>query len=102
MLQEKGPTEQLHDKHLRKFEHSKALDAVMKPYVRRRFPEYSYSVFKELIRRKKLKVALAGRNEKSLSPILTYLCNNISDSRFSGTLIQVTDALLGKFCFSCN
>lgn len=42
--------EQKHDTFLRKFEHTKALDSVLAPIVTKKYPEYTYSVLKELQR----------------------------------------------------
>ena len=78
-----------HDHFLRKFEYSKALDQVLKPYVMKKHvsrlllymvnsqmfmivfleylqPEYTYSVLRELERRNGLKTAIGGRSEKEL------------------------------------
>ena len=45
-----------HDHFLRKFEYSKALDQVLKLYVQKRYPEYTYSVLRELKRWVKFKL----------------------------------------------
>ena len=81
--------ESRHDHFLRKFEYSKALDQVLKPYVMKKHvsrlllymvnsqmfmivfieylqPEYTYSVLRELERRNGLKTAIGGRSEKEL------------------------------------
>lgn len=86
-----------HDHLLRKFEYSKALDAVLKPYVARRKPEYTYSLMLELVRREGLKTALAGREEKGLSSILQFVNKYITDSRFSKTLIYVAELLIDLY-----
>ena len=49
-FQDKKAKEPRHDHFLRKFEYTKALDQVLKPYVQQKFPEYTYSVLKELKR----------------------------------------------------
>ena len=48
--QEKLMKQSRHDQFLRKFEYSKALDQVLKLYVQKRYPEYTYSVLRELNR----------------------------------------------------
>ena len=58
---------------MRKFEHSRALDQVLKAYVVSRRPEVTYSVVQELKRRNALRTALAGRNEKELTMVLGYV-----------------------------
>jgi U3 small nucleolar RNA-associated protein 15 len=47
-------------------------------------------------RRKGLKAALAGREVKSLSAVLRFLIRYIGDYRFTRTLIDVANVLLGK------
>ena len=89
--------ESRHDFFLRKFEYSKALDQVLKPYVMRRHPEYTYSVLRELKRRNGLETALGGRDEKSLVPLLQYLHRNVDDSRFSSFLIEVIEIMLDLY-----
>lgn len=95
--QDKNDIELKHDNLLRKFEYSKALDAVLKPYVARRKPEYTYSLMLELVRREGLKAALAGREEKGLSSILSFVNKYITDSRFTKLLIHVADILIDLY-----
>jgi U3 small nucleolar RNA-associated protein 15 len=71
--EDKKAKESRHDHFLRKFEYSKALDQVLKPYVMKKHPDYTYSVLRELQRRNGLRTAIAGRDEKSLVPLLQYL-----------------------------
>ena len=89
--------ESRHDHFLRKFEYSKALDQVLKPYVMKRHPQYTYSVLRELKRRNGLKTALGGRDEKALLPLLHYLHRNIGDARFSACLTEVVDITLDLY-----
>ncbi len=50
-----------------------------------------------------MKSALAGRDDSSLSVILTFLARNINDPSHSNIVIQVANTLLGKFVFySCG
>merc|ERR1719495_2657525 len=84
-----------HDNLLRKFEYSKALDAVLKPYVARKKPEYTYSLMMELIRREGLRGALAGREEKQLCSVLQFVNRYLADSRFTTMMIHVADLLKG-------
>ena len=89
--------ESKHDYFLRKFEHSKALDAVLKPYIQSKKPEYVYSVLVELERRGKLAVALGGRDAKGLAPFIHYLSKYINDMRFAEKLIQIADTTLDLY-----
>jgi len=86
-----------HDALLRKYEFSKALDSVLKPFVARRKPEYGFSLILELSRRGVLKTALAGRDEKGLSSILQFVIRYITDSRFTEALIHVADLLMDLY-----
>jgi len=95
--QDKKDIELRHDHLLRKYEYSRALDAVLKPYVARVKPEYTYSLLMELSRREGLKTALAGREEKGLGSILQFVNKYISDSRFSKLLIHVADLLMDLY-----
>jgi hypothetical protein len=47
-------------------------------------------------RRKGLKAALAGREAKPLSAILRFLIRYIEDYRFTRTLTDIANKLLGK------
>ena len=86
-----------HDRHLRNFEHAKALNSVLLPYVVRKHPEYTYSVLVELKKRGALGTALGGRDEKSLTTLLNFVVKYISDMRFSLILIDVADELLDLY-----
>ena len=87
--------ESKHDFYLRKFEYSKALDQVLKPYVAKKYPQYTYSLLRELERRNGLQTAISGRNEKQLLPLLQFLHRQITDPRFSTFLISVVDMTIG-------
>merc|ERR1719461_537312 len=93
----KNDVELKHDYLLRKFEYSKALDAVLKPYVARKKPEYTYSLLMELVRREGLTRALAGREEKQLCLLLQFLNRYISDNRFSRLCIHVSSILIDLY-----
>jgi hypothetical protein len=55
------------------------------------------------IRRNGLKSALAGRDDSSLSIILTFLARNINDPSHSKIIIQVANTLLGnRFRFTSS
>ncbi len=93
---ERRGQEARHNMHLRKFEHAKALDAVAVMFVQRRNPEKTYSVLAELKRRGALRPALAGRDERSLAPIVNFVGKHIGDPRFAHLLIPVAQEILGK------
>lgn len=85
------------DKWLRKYEYTKALDEVLAPYVMNKTPHVTVALMKELIRRKGLQRALAGRSDKSLSTIVRFLTRYIGDNRFTRVLIDVVHILLDTY-----
>lgn len=88
---------QKHDKLLKSFEVSKALDAALQTWTRSTKPEVPVAVIMELSRRGTLKNALAGRDEESLAKILNFLLKHITDPRFSRQLVVVGDMLLDLY-----
>lgn len=51
----------------------------------------------ELIYRDGLRIALKGRDDITLEPVLRFLFKYIADPRFAETASEVMDALLGAF-----
>lgn len=90
-------SEAKHDKWLRKYEYTKALDEVLTPYVMNKTPHVTVALMKELIRRKGLQRALAGRTDKSLTTIIRFLTRYIGDHRFTRVLIDVVHILLDEY-----
>ncbi|XP_047003670.1 U3 small nucleolar RNA-associated protein 15 homolog [Schistocerca americana] len=86
-----------HDVHLRKFQYSKALDCVLKPYVVNKTPHVTVSVLLELMRRKALRSAIAGREGRSLLTILRFLIKYIGDYKFTRILIDVTNIFMDVY-----
>lgn len=74
-----------HDFLLKGYNHSASLDKVLKQPQ----PEIIVSFFQELIRRSALRIALAGRTDKQLRPIVDFLINNLRDPKFSRILVDV-------------
>lgn len=85
-----------YDKQLKSFQVSKALDTVLEPSIRTKTPEVTVAVMQELNRRGTLKNALAGRDEKSLSALLSFLIGHVVDPRFSPVLVNVAEMILGE------
>ncbi|KAJ6223324.1 hypothetical protein RDWZM_001869 [Blomia tropicalis] len=90
-----------HDDLLRKFKYSSALDRVIR-FHRDDKPELVVNLMQELIRRKGLKIALAGRLDGQLYRVIMFLCRNLSDPRFSRTLMDVGLALVEIYCDQIN
>ncbi|CAB3984474.1 U3 small nucleolar RNA-associated 15 homolog [Paramuricea clavata] len=80
-----------HDKFLKQFEYTNALDSVLQG---RTNPPVVVSLIMELIRRQGLQIALSGRDEDSLLPILSFLNKHICNPRYTPTLIDVTNTIL--------
>ncbi|XP_071953243.1 U3 small nucleolar RNA-associated protein 15 homolog [Antedon mediterranea] len=83
-----------YDVHLRKFEHSKALDASLQTNVRTITPNVTIAVLQELIRRDVINMALSGRDERWLRIMVTFIRKNISNTSFNATLVDVANVLL--------
>ncbi|XP_077203537.1 U3 small nucleolar RNA-associated protein 15 homolog [Paroedura picta] len=83
-----------YDKLLRSFQVSKALDAVLQGPARSNPPEVTVAVMQELNRRGTLKNALAGRDEKQLSVLLSFLIRHVTDARFAPVLIHVAEMII--------
>jgi U3 small nucleolar RNA-associated protein 15 len=79
-----------YDKFLRHFRYKQALDAALETNN----TVVIYSLLDELVHRKGLFIALSGRDEISLQPILAYLAAHITDPRYTNLLIDITHALL--------
>uniref|UniRef100_T1E5L8 U3 small nucleolar RNA-associated protein 15 homolog n=1 Tax=Crotalus horridus TaxID=35024 RepID=T1E5L8_CROHD len=83
-----------YDKFLRTFQVSKALDAVLQGPEKKNPPEVTVAVMQELNRRGTLKNALAGRDEKQLSVLLSFLIRNVTDARYAPVLINVAEMII--------
>ncbi|RXM93834.1 U3 small nucleolar RNA-associated protein 15-like [Acipenser ruthenus] len=64
------------------------------PHIRVKSPEVTVAVMQELNRRGTLKSALAGRDEKNLTMLLSFLIRHIVDPRFAPVLVNVADMIL--------
>ncbi|XP_064097957.1 U3 small nucleolar RNA-associated protein 15 homolog [Macrobrachium nipponense] len=86
-----------YDVHLRKFQYSKALDAVLVPYVCRAKPHITVNVLRELIKRRGLKTAVAGRDAKELTRLMEFIKKNIRHPLYKQTLMDVTHSLIDVY-----
>jgi len=78
---------------LKKFNYQAALDAALKT----RNPLIVITVIEELSRRSGLGIALAGRDENTLEPILSFAARYISKAKFSKLIIQVVQKILDLY-----
>ncbi|XP_074138356.1 U3 small nucleolar RNA-associated protein 15 homolog [Sminthopsis crassicaudata] len=83
-----------YDRDLKSFQVSKALDRVFQPRFRVKQPEVTVAVIQELNRRGTLSNALAGRDEKQLSIILSFLIRHLAEPRFAPVLIIVAEMVI--------
>lgn len=79
-----------YDKFLKAFEYGAALDTA----VDTKNPIVVFSVLEELRMRDGLDIALSGRDETTLEPLLHFLAKYIVDPTLSGLLVQVAERLL--------
>ncbi|XP_033229940.1 U3 small nucleolar RNA-associated protein 15 homolog [Belonocnema kinseyi] len=86
-----------YDSCLRKFQYSKALDEVMRPYVTNKQPHVTVSLLQELTRRQGLRQALAGREGKSLVTILKFLIRHVGSIRFGRVILHVANVLMDVY-----
>jgi len=63
-------------------------------------PATTFSLIRELVHRDGLRIALAGRDDVLLEPILRWLLKYIADPRFGELVANVTSLVLGKFAFN--
>ncbi|KAJ2785453.1 U3 small nucleolar RNA-associated protein [Coemansia javaensis] len=80
-----------YDHFLRKFEHSRALDAVLS---NNRTGLTVVSLLQELLHRDALASALAGRDELSLDTVVRFLVKFIDNPRYTDVLVKVADTVL--------
>ncbi|XP_062404127.1 U3 small nucleolar RNA-associated protein 15 homolog [Sardina pilchardus] len=83
-----------HDKHLKGFAVTKALDSAMELSLRKNKPEVCVGVLLELERRGTLQNALSGRDEKSLVSLQKFLLKFITNPQFSPILHKVADMVI--------
>lgn len=82
-----------YDKYLRKFQYSKALDAVFLKYVTSKTPEKTVAVLDELIKRKALSKALRDKDEEFIKKFLSFLIRQNYNSKFFKILLNSFEIL---------
>lgn len=78
---------------LKKFNYQQALDAGLKT----RNPLVIVTVLEELSRRNGLTIALSGRDESSLEPLLSFASKFVTNSRYSKLIIRVAHHILDMY-----
>lgn len=83
-----------YDKLLKRFRYAEALDSVLKTAAS---PVVVTSFLQELIYRSALKLALAGRDETTLKPVLSFVAKHITNPRFASILIDTGTMILDLY-----
>lgn len=81
---------QPYEKHLKKFNYQKALDASLQTQN----PIIITTLIEELCKRNGLTIALSGRDETNLEPLLTFITHYINHDRYNKLLCQITHKIL--------
>jgi U3 small nucleolar RNA-associated protein 15 len=82
-----------HDQLLRSFQYGAALDTVLESGN----ATLVVSLLEELVHRGGLQIALSGRDEESLEPLLSFLIKYTPAPKFSSLLTDVTHAVLDMY-----
>ena len=81
------------DKALKRFRYHEAFDAALADGS----PEIVVSVVEELVQRHGLRIALQGRDQQTLQPVVAFLARQITHPPFAPTLIGVANLLLDMY-----
>lgn len=81
------------DKALKSFKYHEAFDAALQDGS----PEVVVSVVEELVQRNGLRIALQGRDQQTLQPVVAFLARQITAPPFSQVLIGVANLLLDMY-----
>ncbi len=81
------------DKALKSFKYHDALDAALLNGS----PEVVVAVIEELVQRNGLRIALQGRDQHSLEPVVAFLVRHITSPPFAAVLLGVANLLLDMY-----
>lgn len=95
--EEKKKALKRHENFLRKFECSRALDAVLTDHIQNSNPEITMTVLMDLMRRQSIRAAMAGREGESLLQLLKFVTKYIGDPRFMKELTDIGLILLDLY-----
>jgi U3 small nucleolar RNA-associated protein 15 len=62
-------------------------------------PAVTFSLIQELVHRDGMRIALAGRDDVLLEPVLNLLIKHLSDPRFGEMVCDVASIVIGKSPF---
>jgi U3 small nucleolar RNA-associated protein 15 len=80
-----------YDRYLKNFQYSNALDAVLRPTT---LPVLTVSLIQELILRDALTIAIAGRDETSLAPLIKFVNTWITDPKYMSLMLDVAQVIV--------
>ncbi|CAK5275628.1 unnamed protein product [Mycena citricolor] len=83
-----------YDRLLKNFKYSAALDAVLRKQVP---PTTTFSLIQELIHRDSLRIALSGRDDVLLEPILRLLIKHVTDPRFGELVCDISGIVIDMY-----
>lgn len=86
-----------YDMHLRKFQYSKALKVVLRPYICTKTPEITVALLHELVRRQALNRVFSSLELKEIVILLKFFRKNITDYRFVRILLVVINIFIDEF-----
>jgi len=87
-----------YDVFIRKFQYNNALDAAMKEA----HPVIVVSVIDELMQRNGLKIALSGRTDADLLPVLAFVVKHIANPHYTRPLLQTANLILDLYGSVCR
>ncbi|KAH7105509.1 WD40-repeat-containing domain protein [Auriculariales sp. MPI-PUGE-AT-0066] len=83
-----------YDRHLRRFRYAAALDSVLRDDVQ---PSTAFSLIQELVHRDGLQIAISGRDDVALEPLLRLLVKYVTDPRFCDLASDVTAMVIDTY-----
>lgn len=86
-----------YDAMLRKFQYSRALDFVLRRHVTTKSPNITVAVFRELLRRGAMKSAVAGKDTKTLSPLLAFITKQIRNPKYCRIIMDVANIVVDVY-----
>ncbi|KAF7721902.1 snoRNA-binding rRNA-processing protein [Apophysomyces ossiformis] len=83
-----------YDQYLKKFQYGNALDEVLRTSGQ---SSVVAALLQELIHRDGLKIAITGRDDVALEPLVQFLLRNIHNPRFTNLIVDVADVVIDLY-----
>ncbi|KAJ3302630.1 snoRNA-binding rRNA-processing protein [Kappamyces sp. JEL0829] len=94
VLADRNKKLQVYDKLLKSFRYADALDSVLSASIQ---PALVHALLDELVHRDAIRIALSGRDETSLEPILSFIHRYITYPEYQAQLINVSNIILDLY-----